>query len=233
MTITILEDHKSELEHLCSLLHNWSTTKNIELELHTFASGENYFQNRRTSENSNIIFLDIQMCKITGLDVAKKLRQEGYIGAIVFLTSFREYVFNGYEVHALNYLLKPVKEKQLFFCLDEVAKDLDNNSHIYRNKNDIIQIPYKNILCFSASLHYIDILTIDNTYSQYSTLTKIIEYLPIEFIRVHRSYIVNMAHIYKISGNIITLSNNKIVPIGRSYSQAVQNSFATYSDRLN
>ena len=61
---------------------------------------------------------------------------------IQFLTAFREYVFRGYEVRALNYLLKPVKENTLFLCLDEIAKELSNNTYIYRNKQEIVSIGF-------------------------------------------------------------------------------------------
>lgn len=81
-----------------------------------------------------------------------------YHGIIVFLTAFRGYVFRGYEVRALNYLLKPVKENTLFLCLDEIAKELSNNTYIYRNKREIVSIPYTDILTFSSRLHYVDIL---------------------------------------------------------------------------
>ena len=173
------------------------------------------------------------MHEMSGLDVAKKLRKEGYQGPIIFLTAFREYVFHGYEVHAMNYLLKPVKQETLFLCLDEIAKDLSGNSYLYRNKQDIIRIPYRDILSFSSSLHYVDILTVSEHFCQYATLNNIIEYLPQEFIRTHKSCIVNMAHIYKISGSTIVLSNHMTTQIGRSYLKSVASAFTAYSTRFD
>ena len=170
---------------------------------------------------------------MTGLDVAKKLREEGYQGSVIFLTAFREYVFHGYEVHAMNYLLKPVKEYPLFLCLDEIAKDLYGSSYLYRNKQEIIRIPYKDILSFSSSMHYVDILTVSEHFCQYTTLNSIIEYLPQEFIRTHKSCIVNMAHIYKISGSTIVLSNHMTTRIGRSYMKSVVAAFTAYSTRFD
>ena len=151
-----------------------------------------------------------------------------------FLTAFREYVFRGYEVRALNYLLKPVKENTLFLCLDEIAKELSNNTYIYRNKQEIVSIPYADILTFSSRLHYVDILTVDGKcYEQMSTLNKIIVHLPSEFIRTHRSYIVNMAHIYRITSGTIELSNHLTTQIARSYSKDVISAFAKYTTRFD
>lgn len=171
---------------------------------------------------------------MTGIDVAKKLRSSGYNGIIVFLTAFREYVFHGYEVRALNYLLKPVNENNLFLCLDEITKELSNNAYIYRNRQEIVSLPYSEILTFSSRLHYVDILTTNGKcYEQMSTLSRIIEHLPGEFIRTHRSYIVNMAHIYRITSSSIELSNHLTIQIARSYYKDVINAFAKYTRRFD
>lgn len=235
LTISILEDQWAEAEHLKSILYKWSLQTNCELEILEYCSGEDFFEkNDKTDYQAfSVFFLDIQMKEMNGLEVAKRLRKEGYQGSIIFLTAFREYVFHGYEVHALNYLLKPVKEEPLFLCLDEIAKNLSGSSYLYRNKQDIISIPYKDILSFSSSLHYIDILTVSDHFCQYATLNNIIKYLPQEFIRIHKSCIVNMAHINKISGSTIVLSNHMTTQIGRSYMKSVIDAFIEYSTRFD
>lgn len=235
LTISILEDQPSEADRLKSILHKWSLQTNCELDILEFRSGEEFFFKNDTISYQifSVFFLDIQLKNMSGLDVAKKLRKEGYQGFIIFLTAFREYVFHGYEVHAMNYLLKPVKEEPVFLCLDEIAKDFSSNSYLYRNKQGIISIPYKDILTFSSSFHYIDILTVSEHFCQYTTLNTIIEYLPQEFIRVHKSCIVNMTHIYKISGSTIELSNHMTTQIGRSYKKSVADAFVAYSIRLD
>lgn len=233
MTITVLEDQKTAFYQLKSELENWSYQNNFEISITYYSSGEEFFSNPTPLNSTTVFFLDIQMEHMNGIDVARRLRQDGYKGYIIFLTAFREYVFCGYEVRALNYLLKPVKPQPLFFCLNEIAKDMAGNSYLYRTKQEIIRIPYKDIICFSSSLHYINILATSGDYTQYSTLNNIIEHLPNEFIRTHRSYIVNMAHIYKISGNTIVLSNKMSLQIGRSYMNDVINAFANYSTRFD
>lgn len=235
LKISIIEDQKQEAEHLKSILHKWRLQSNYEIKTLEYSSGEDFFEenNKDMYKTFSVFFLDIQLKAMSGLDVAKRLRKEGYQGSLIFLTAFREYVFHGYEVHAMNYLLKPVKEKQLFLCLDEIAQNLSGSSYLYRNKQNIISIPYKDILSFSSSLHYIDIVTVSDHFCQYATLNSIIEHLPKEFIRTHKSCIVNMSHIYKISGSTIVLSNHMTTQIGRSYIKSVINAFTTYSTRFD
>ena len=171
---------------------------------------------------------------MNGIEVAKRLRESGYQGIIVFLTAFREYVFRGYEVRALNYLLKPVKENTLFCVWMKSRRSYLIIPTYTGNKQEIVSIPYADILTFSSRLHYVDILTVDGKcYEQMSTLNKIIVHLPSEFIRTHRSYIVNMAHIYRITSGTIELSNHLTTQIARSYSKDVISAFAKYTTRFD
>lgn len=236
MRITILEDSSIEANRLKSGIRKYGQQYDWEIEIDEYKSGEDYFASNSDSQSllSSAFFLDIQMGQMNGIDVAKRLRASGYNGIIVFLTAFREYVFRGYEVKALNYLLKPLKENTLFLCLDEIAKELSNNTYLYRNKQEIVSIPYTDILTFSSRLHYVDILTVSGTcYEQMSTLNKIIVHLPNEFIRTHRSYIVNMAHIYRITPGTIELSNHMTTPIARNCSKDVISAFAKYTTRFD
>lgn len=235
LKIVILEDKKNELSHLMHHLKNWSLYRNLDIEIFVYSSGEEFFEKNENyiSENIAVFLLDIQMKKLNGIDVAKILRNNGYEGDIIFLTSFREYVFKGYEVHALNYLLKPVSANSLYLCLDEIAKKLTGNSYVYRYKHEFIAIPYKDIISFSSSLHSIDILTTKDTFQQYSTLNAIIEQFPNEFIRIHKSCIVNIAHINKITKNVVSLSNRKTASIGRVYMSDVLEAFTNYTMRFD
>ncbi len=234
MKIAILEDQEHDSNRLIKKIQEWSSLRQFEIETHLYRSGEEFFsKNTDNFSDFCIYFLDIQMGEMGGVEVAKRLRMNGYTDTIIFLTAFREYVFAGYEVHALNYLLKPVQDDPLFLCLDEIANNMTGNSYLFRNKQDIIRIPYKDILSFSSCLHYVDILTVDETYQQYSTLNSIIEHLPKEFIRIHKSCIVNISHIRMIKKNVIVLSNRMTATIGRSYIKSVIESFTEYSTRFD
>lgn len=236
MKITILEDSIVEADRLKNGIRKYGQQYDWNIEVDEYKSGEDYFSNNPDSHTiqSSAFFLDIQMGQMNGIDVAKRLRASGYNGIIVFLTAFREYVFRGYEVRALNYLLKPIQENTLFLILDEIAKELSNHTYIYRNKQGIISIPYTDIVTFSSRLHYVDILTVTGKcYEQMSTLNKIMEHLPSEFIRTHRSYIVNMAHIYRMTSGTIELSNHMTTQIARSYSKEVISAFTKYTTRFD
>lgn len=235
MEIIILEDQPMEAERLKNAIREWELNHNFKVSIAEYSSGESFFSSLSPDRYNyfSVYILDIQMKEINGIEVAKRLRKEGCARPILFLTAFREYVFYGYDVRAMHYLIKPVEKEALFLCLDEIAADLKGSFYLYRNKGEIIHIPYQEIITFSGNRHYIDILTTKNYFCQHTTLNNSMTFLPGEFIRVHRSCIVNMAHIYKISQNTITLSNRMTTSIGRSYLKDVLRSFTTYSTRFD
>lgn len=231
INIVIIENESNELEHLKNELNIWSSEKSIPITLSSYSSGEDYFS-KSQKHTADLYLLDIQLNGMNGMEIAKKLRSECYSGSIIFLTSYREFVFEGYQVHALNYLLKPLDICSLHLCLNEVSDTLTKKHYIFRNKQEIVQIEYRNILLFSSYLHNVEILTNSGIFNQYATLNNILTHLPKEFVRVHRSYIVNMTHIHKISGSIITLSNHIEIPIGRKYLNSIRTVFSEYSTRF-
>ncbi|MBR4027560.1 MAG: response regulator transcription factor [Lachnospiraceae bacterium] len=230
--ITIIEDNLEEKELLLSAIQVWSEKKHITLQIEHFLDGEQYFLSHSKDE-SMLYILDIELNTMNGIDVAKKIRSRGYKGNILFLTAFREYVFHGYDVKALHYLLKPVSSEILHKCLDDVYEQFYGNSFIYRDGSNIVQIPFYHILSFSIVKHYVDITTTDNVYACRLSLKNILVHLPKEFIQCHRSYIINLRHIRKIAGTTITLSNKTTVSIGRNYLDDVRHDYADFTMRFN
>jgi len=230
--ITIIEDNPQEKERLLKALHIWEETNNLPLHIHDYANGEAYLEEHDTDED-HLYILDIQLSGMTGIDVAKKMRARGFDGAILFLTAFREYVFKGYDVRAMHYLLKPVVQEALDKCLDDILQQLKGNYFISRDNGNILQIPYNDIICLSVAKHYIEITTKKEVYSIRMSLKSILPFLPKEFVQCHRGHIVNMRHIRKITATNIYLSNNTSVLIGRNYLDSVRHEYADFSMRLN
>lgn len=234
MNIVILENNKYELQNAEKMIKAWATDQDIILNISSYKSGEEYFAHQSTYDaNTDLFLLDIQMGEISGIDVAKKLRASGYERDIIFITSFREYIFDGYNVHAFNYLIKPLTQDTLFKCLSEIYKKKEGTNYILHSRDNIIKIPYSNIIAFSANRHSIDITCSDNIYSQYANLNSISEKLPKQFIQVHRSHIVNIEHVLKLSKGKIYLSNGMTINIGPKYVDTFTSLFLQYATRFN
>lgn len=235
MKIVILEDNHIELINTKEAIGEWADCYNLDIYIESYPSGELFFNNNSNYDSSTDLFLlDIEMGKQSGIEVAKKLRLLGYNGNIIFLTAHRDFVFEGYNVHAFNYLMKPLEKEIFFKCLSEIENNRHASSYTYRDKQKrIVSIPYTEIISLSVNRHSVDITTSKETYAQYINLNTIKNTLPKQFVQVHRSCIINLAHVYKISQNKVFLSNGSNIEIGRSYSKDFKTRFLQYTTRFN
>lgn len=234
MKIVILEDNSIEYALINNALNEWVLDYDIDLQIQHYKSGELFFRNKSNYDsNTELFILDIELGEINGIEVAKKLRLLGYKGDIIFITAYKDFVFEGYNVHAFNYLIKPIDKKLFFNCLNEIEKKRHSDSYIYRLKQTPISIPYNDIISFSVNRHYIDIATTNGVFEQFANLNTIINSLPAQFVQVHRSYIVNLAHVYKYSQNKVYLSNKSTVDVSRTYLTNFKNAYFRYTTRFN
>lgn len=164
------------------------------------------------------------------MDIAKQLRKDGVCGNIIFLTAFSEYVFDGYHVQALDYLLKPISQNKLEQCMKPILRNMLGAYHVYRTKTETVKIPYNKILAFTSFRHYVDIITQLNNneacYRQKITLKNLQSQLPKEFVRCHRTIIININKAMKLTCKDITLSDNSVYPVSESYLDHVHEAFS-------
>lgn len=228
LNITILEDEATHAEQLKQLLEIWSKHNDISISIH------HYFNNRDFSEKSydegEIFFIDIELGAANGMNIAKQLRKAGFGGNIIFLTAFSEYVFEGYHVRALDYLLKPINQIKLEQCMKPVLRNIKGSYHVYRTKTETIKIPYNKILAFTSFRHYVDIITEINNkeacYRQKVTLKSLQNQLPKDFVRCHRTIIVNINKAIRLTCKDITLSDNSVYPVSGSYLEHIREVFS-------
>lgn len=218
--VGIVEDETFYTEQLIQMLNQWGLENSCEMIYSTAASGEAFLS--KLPKEFGILFLDIQLPKINGVELAHKLRKKQFHCEIVFLTAYREYVFQGYQVRALNYLLKPISYIEIKKCMDLIYEGLKVEHYIFRKQQNIYKIPYADILYFSSFKHYVDIKTMQTTYRQLEPLKNILAHLPIEFMQCHRTTIVNIHHIQCISGNNITMSDNVVLPVSKTYLPSIR-----------
>lgn len=219
INIAILEDNNQDYEILRQNLTMWSSLSGNVINISWFSSEENIYNNFENN-SYDILFSDIELTtemNTTGMAICGNLRRNGYSGEIIFLTAFSEYVFEGYNVHAFNYLLKPIELKKLQECMDRYSALHMSDYYYYHKGNDVIQLPYNNIIYFSKDGHDVIIQLLNDVYIERVTLNEIENRLPSLFQRCHKSCIINMLHVRSIVGNTVYLSNNKTQTIGRNY----------------
>lgn len=172
----------------------------------------------------DLIFLDIQMPDINGIDFYKNLQQEAMV---IFTTAFSEYAVEGFNVSAIDYLLKPIQLERFqaackkaidYFDYLKSNNSTSKNCLYVRSEYALIKIPFSEILYLETMDDYIRIYRVDDVpVLTLMSMTKILEKLPTnEFIRVHRSYAVSLSKIHSVKGKKIKIEN-AYIPIGATY----------------
>ena len=220
----ILENEEIYVKQLTALLKEWEISANCTIRISTAATSSAFLH--LCFEDFDVIFIDIDLEEaITGIDIARQLRNKNYSGEIIFLTNYREYVFDGYPLHALDYLLKPADYQKLSQDMYYIQNKLAEKIFVYQTRDTIFQIPFSDILYISSCNHSSIVITSTQHIKIPLTIKKISDKLPNQFIQCHRTVIVNLTRVTHIYKNELFLTNNVSVPIGRTYHKSTQNAF--------
>lgn len=185
-----------------------------------------------SGQEMSLLFLDIQMPKISGLDFIKSLKNAP---PVIFTTAYPQYALDGFELNALDYLVKPisfdrflkaaykakefyeVRQKNLLIAIEEKDKEY----LFIKADNKLVKIFYNDILFMEALQNYVCIHTLQKKYITYLTIKSVEEFLPADqFIKTHKSFIIAASKIESIDGNIILLGTHHI-PISRNMKDEV------------
>jgi len=177
-----------------------------------------------------LLFLDIQMPKITGIDFFKTLVNPP---AVIFTTAYPQYALDGFEVNALDYLVKPIsferfykaalKAKEFFGQKQNDKAGVQETSSYFFIKadNSLVKIMYEDVLFVEALQNYVTIHTATKKCISYLTFKSVEEYLPVDaFIKVHKSFIIAANRVDSIDGNEIHIGQHRI-PISRTLKDEV------------
>ena len=179
----------------------------------------NFIQNN----NVDLIFLDVEMPEMTGMEL---LKNQNNLPAVILYTSKKEYAVESYDHDVIDYLIKPPTLPRFLRAANK-AKDFINNNkgttdqttkEIYvKVKSLLVKIEVDEILWVEALGDYVKVITAEKKFTVHSTMKSIEEKLPSsQFIRVHRSYIVNFDKITLIEDDIISIDGN-LISLGKSY----------------
>ncbi len=176
----------------------------------------------------DILFLDINMPVLDGIAFLKTLKEPPQV---IFTTAYKEYAVNAFDLAACDYLLKPFSLERFIVAVDKAAEQLRKRSPFnisgdtekadealfIRTDNKIFRVPFREILYAEASGNYTKIVTPQQTHMPGITFTSFEQQLPAsQFIRIHRSFIINKSAISHIEGNRVFIHRIEI-PIGSNY----------------
>ena len=226
----IAEDSKIDLDILVSSIKNWAKNSNNFVKI--VVTNKVSYMIPDEAMDCDVALLDIEIPEISGIEFAKALRKNNKDIFICFITSHSEFAINGYEVSALDYIVKPVKPSRLSKTLDKIAINLQKNlNRLIRinASNGYYKIDTKSIMYIEADKHNC-IFHMVGEKKQINIPISKIENLLIDYdmYRVHRSYIINLNYVASFKRPYIQISNGDSIPVGRSKMKEVQNLFLKY-----
>ena len=204
--IAIVEDEEKYQIQLEDCLNKFFTEKNIDFEYKVFKNGLDFVESFQS--NYDVIFFDIELPIMNGMEASKKIRNIDQNVEIIFVTRLNNYAIDGYLVDAFDYVLKPINYTSFSLKLNRLTKKINakiGKSFVFSIKaNEKIKIMQTSILYFESNNHYVRIVTTDKEYEIRSTIKNIIMELndPM-FVQCGKSYLVNLQHISSILDNIL------------------------------
>ncbi len=218
----LLEKHIAQFSQLALVGSAWNAFEAFEL---------------LKQQTVDLIFLDIQMPGLTGIDFIKSMSNPP---DVIFTTAYREYAVESYELDAVDYLLKPITIDRFFRAIQKYLQrtetspwqkqvppttDADAPDHLYVNTNrKHVRIVFEEVLYIESLKDYIRIHTADQAVTTKEKISAFEDQLPDYFLRIHRSFIVNTRQVTAFTANDVEIGDREI-PIGVSYKQLVKARF--------
>ena len=214
--IAICDDSDADRNYLSGLAGQWAANTGRTVQTFTCASAENFLFHYAEKNDYDILLLDIEMGAMDGVTMAKKLRQDNDTVQIVFITGYSDYIAEGYEVAALHYLMKPVKEEKLFSVLDRAAEKLSKNEKVlnFEINGEMIRVQVYKIRYAEVTGNYVTIHAAPDITVK-MTLGELEKLLDERFYRVGRSAIINLTQISRVTKSEIKLIDGTAVPLPR------------------
>ena len=220
MNIAVVDDEKVILEQISGLVRKQMPDCCLDI----YATGEEVLEAKK---HLDIVFLDIQMDGMNGIETARRLRERQDDIVLIFVTGNREYVFDALDLYAFHYLLKPVDENKFREVLEraagEVAKKKEKRGLFIKKRN--LTLDQADILYIESRAKKVEIHTAGSKdiIEIYATMEELEGQLGEDFYRCHRAYIVNMTHITEYDNDSITITNgDKIYLTKKKYGDFVK-----------
>ena len=220
--IAVCDDSAEDRAYITALTKQWAKRSGRLLELSQFASAEHFLFEYGDKSDYDILLLDIEMGEMDGVELAKRLRGENETLQIVFITGYSDYISEGYEVAALHYLMKPVKEDKLLAVLDRAVERLHKAERVLTLElgGEMARVPLRRIRFIDVRLNYVTVHAKEN-YTVKKPLGEIAAALDERFHRVSRSAIVNLTCVSRVTKTDIYLNDGTAIPLPRGAYEGV------------
>lgn len=226
ITVAVCDDEKYLMDQIRKLVSEFFRGKNTEASIVCFSNGEDLL---KYDKSIDILFLDIQMNGMDGMEAAKELRNRNFGGYIIFITILEEMVFQSFEVQAYDYLVKPIEEKKFKRTMERLFASMKN----VNEEKLLVQKGYERSIISFDDIVFCEIidrkvylhLASADVVDFYDRIENLEARLDSRFFRCHRSYLINLKYLKSYKNGVAYMENGKEIPIsrlrGKAFSEVV------------
>ncbi len=224
--IGICDDGINTCTNIEEMILLYGKTHNIKIETEVWYTGESLCEYLKNKNIIDILFLDIELYKIYGIEVAEFIRN--YLNdrrmQIIYISGITSYAQKLFKTQPMDFLIKPITQEAIDETLDLAIKILNkiNEKFQYHNGKEVYYIFYRDIMYFSSDGRKIVIMTAYGEKKFYGKLKEISKKLPVNFIAIHQSFIVNQDYIRRYTYEFVELINGTILTISRVHRKQVR-----------
>lgn len=228
--IVLVDDEQLQLDYMQKLIEQAAKSLEIEFKINQYLSGESFLFALEDHPSWDLAFLDIEMAELNGMEVARIVREKAPQLELVFATAYAEYAIAGYEVQALDYLLKPINLEKISRVLTRYLEEQPEEAVYIIVDIDGLSSRLKldDIIYVEAYTGEVIVVLKDQTLNIKMSLTDFEKKLDDRFVSTHRSYLVNLQFVSRLLKQDVALSNGDTIPLSRRRAKDVQASFIAY-----
>ncbi len=234
MNIAIVDDRPEERETLKAFLTEYSVMNRLDFSLYEFPDGES-FLSEYVPFTYTVVFLDIYMGGMTGVETAEKLRKTDTDTPVIFLTTSKEHMGNAFSIHAFDYITKPAVREKLFKCMDDLLKTktvlYSETFHFSQDRTDH-SLPFPDIVSVNtAEKNYLNLTDRQgNTFHIRMTFAAICKTLETDsrFLSINRGILVNMDFIIRFEKGCCLLKNGGKYPVYTKKAKETEQKWQNY-----
>lgn len=226
MKVIVCDDSMEDLEKIRGLLTKYiENNDKIQLEAEYFMYSAELYRQIQARALGDIYILDMIMDEKTGIDIGALIRSIGKRCAIIYITSSDDFAFEAYGVHAVRYLLKPVREEQFIEALDyatDISRTKEDTVYTVKTKEGLVSIPYSRIEYIENDSRTLSICLTDQKHIQSIFIRKsfdeeIRQFVEDgSFVQVHKSFLVNLRHVERLAPGNILMKSGANIPVSKT-----------------
>lgn len=225
--VAICDDDIDICNDLEDLLHKYNVKSKIKFDIDVFYNAESLLDYISKENNFNIIFLDIQMEGISGIEAGSIIKKNplDIFPLIIYISSHQGYALELFDQRPFNFILKPLDDEKVLNEFITALEYINNNTSLYKFKfnGQYHQVQIGEIIYFESIKRKINIVTANKTYEFYGKMEEIAcQISNADFIPIHRSFFINYNHVRRFTYETIQMSNDITLPISQNKRKSVR-----------